>query len=273
MRPTLGRRQLAEVASRLNERDWAILSDLARYRLLSGQQLRRLHFTGHASKPAAARAATGALHRLSTLHLIRTLSRRIGGQRGGSDSYLWHLAPAGARLLASRNTTARPRPGLTSEPGSRYIRHTLAIAETAVRLHEHAATDRLEILALETEPRCWRDYLDPAGARRLLKPDLFTITAAHGSEFEQLWFIEIDLATESAATIAAKIGIYDRYQASGRAAHHHGVMPRIAWITPDQARADTITDIARTSTSPGVHQAMTLDGFLATVTETIRAGP
>lgn len=274
MRPTLGKRQLAEVALQLSDRDWMILGDLARYRLLSGQQVRRLRFTEHASKPAAARAATGALRRLAGHQLIRTLSRRVGGQRGGSDSYLWYLAPAGTRLLTSRNNAAYPRSGLTSEPGGRYIRHTLAVAEIAVQLYECAAAGDLEVLTLEAEPTCWQDYLDQAGVRRLLKPDLFTVTAANGSEFEQFWFIEIDLDTESAATIAAKIGIYDRYQVSGRAAHHYGVMPRVAWITPDQARADAIARIAAKPSTPGIHQPMTPAGFLDAVTETsARAGP
>lgn len=192
MRLTIGARQLQTLAGQLAERDWAILIDLATFRLLTGSQLRRLHFTGHASLPAAARAANGVLHRLAHTGLIHPLPRRIGGIRGGSDGSIWHLTGAGQRLIALRQADHRiTQPIIGADPSPRMVDHTLAVAETAVRLRLQAAVGQLELLSLQTEPDCWRDYLDGSGTRRVLKPDLFTITAATGADDEQLWFIEI----------------------------------------------------------------------------------
>jgi hypothetical protein len=277
MRRIIGARQLDQLAERLTARDWAILTDLRAFRLLDGGQIRRLHFRNHASLPAAARATNPALSRLTKHHLVRPLERRIGGIRAGSTAYIWCLTPAGHRLLAARDGTGQARPVLQHEPSPRMTSHVLAASEIGVRLRERAADNQIELLSLETEPDCWRDYLDPAGARRLLKPDLFTTTAAAGSSYEQLWFVEVDLATESAATIAGKIAVYDRYHASGQATARHGVMPLVAWIVPHQGRAEVVEKAARQKAGqPGIHQVMALDEFIATVTETTptaRGGP
>src|SRR5256885_14770853 len=51
--------ELARLVTELSERDWAILRDVYRCRLMAGGQLQRLHFPldAHATLPTAARAA------------------------------------------------------------------------------------------------------------------------------------------------------------------------------------------------------------------------
>ena len=50
------------------------------------------------------------------------------------------------------------------------------------------------------------------------------------------WFVEIDRATESLTAIRRQGRAYLDYYASG--AEAGGVMPRVAWLTPDTRRAD-----------------------------------
>ena len=276
MNRPVGRRQLADTATRLGTRDWSILSDLARFRLLHAGQIRRLHFycPRHANRIAAARACTSALRRLSDFGLIRHLERRIGGVRAGSDSLVWHLAPAGRRLLTTYQSNSEVIAGLVErEPSLRTATHTLAVAETAVRLREAERTSQVEVVALQPEPACWREHLTIAGTRTWLKPDLFAVTATADSAFEELWFIEVDLGTESSATVARKAVAYDRYRQTGREQAARGAFPLVAWLAPDEARAEAITTaIYGTGRSGGVrdgpnrlHRAMTLDQFIGAV--------
>lgn len=268
MSPATGRRQLAELASITGERDWRILADLDAFRLLDAGQIRRLHFADHASLSSAVRSTQHHLRRLAANGLIRALDRRVGGAKRGAEITIWHLTAAGQRLNSLHHGHAN-RAVIRAEPSPRMINHTLAVAEAAVMLHEQASAGQIELLSLESEPDCWRSYLNSAGARNLLKPDLFTVTAATSSAYEQLWFIEIDLATESAATIAAKAAVYRTYQDSGHAATRHGVMPRVAWITPNPERAQTIQNaVANTDPTARIHHAMTVAEFITTVTET-----
>ena len=249
----VGRRQLETIAAALAERDWRIVADLADFRLMSGQQIRRLHFTGHASLIAAARATSGALRRLRDLGLILPLGRRIGGKRAGSDGFVWHLASAGRRLWQDHQADSlAPSRVATVEPSARMVAHTLTVAEVAVQLRQVAASGQLEILELAPEPSCWRSYLGPGGQRLTLKPDLFAVTAVPGSQFMNLWFIEVDMGTESRATLEGKAKAYEAYLRSGREQASRGAFPLVLWVTLDQRRAEVVK---RTITeAPGCDQ-------------------
>jgi hypothetical protein len=76
--------------------------------------------------------------------------------------------------------------------------------------------------------------------RLLLKPDLYAVTAAPGGDWQDLWFIEVDLDTESTATIQTKAAAYEAYRRSGVEQQRLGAFPLVLWVTPDQARAETI---------------------------------
>jgi hypothetical protein len=266
----VGRKQLDTIAANLDRRDWVILRDLATFRLMSGQQLRHSHFHGHASQAAATRAASGTLRRLRTLGVIRPLERRIGGKRAGSEGYLWHLTTAGSRLLAlSDDNQATPISRFAAvEPSARMVNHTLAVSEIAVKLRQAEHIGQIEIIKISPEPGCWRPYLGSSGARLILKPDLYAITATPGSDWQNLWFIEVDLATESRATIQTKIAAYQAYRRSGVEQHRTGAFPLVLWLTPSQDRAETILQTIHhiPRCDQPVHHATQLHQLIETIT-------
>src|SRR5438067_10964214 len=85
------------IADSLSERDRAILSDVAKVRVLTGWQLERLRFADLA--PAHRdRGRRRVLARLAELQILATLERRIGGARPGPAALLFVLGPAGQLL-------------------------------------------------------------------------------------------------------------------------------------------------------------------------------
>lgn len=246
-------RELDKLNEELDARDWLILNDLERFRLLTTRHVQRLHFpssptnnptssatgspTGHATSQAATRACSRALLRLRDLGLAVPLARRIGGVRRGSASYIWQLGARGERLLRyQRGQTTRRR---YLEPSLTFAKHTLAIAELAVGII--GVTDAAPQLALEalvTEPANWTSFIGPTGETRWLKPDLHTITTitdANGVVEEHTYF-EVDLGTEHRNRIVAKCQLYAAYAATGAYQARHGVFPQVVWLSDDGAR-------------------------------------
>ena len=259
----MSRLSLAALHDRMVERDWQVVADIAKYRLLTSRQIQRLHFdAAHSSPLAAARACSRALSRLREAGVLRALDRRIGGVRAGSASYIWFLGPAGERLLhhmasAADATTGVAGLGQTAarrsnyrEPSRHFVDHTLAISELAVQITAAARTGPFEVLRLETEPSNWQTMLGPHGVASFLKPDLLLVTATHtaAGEYEDHYFIELDLATESASVVMRQCAAYQAFRATGRYQSRHGLFPTVWWLTPTQARANTLRGaVARTN--------------------------
>jgi hypothetical protein len=212
------------------------------------------------------------LRQLAGLGLIRHLQRRIGGVRAGSAALVWYLTRTGTRVL---DESGRLSYRFGHEPSLRLVDHNLAITETVVRLVEAERDGTVEVLKVQTEPECWRGFLGPHGQPRRLRPDLLAVTAAASSEFEDWWFIEVDRSTETLTTITRKASVYQDYRRSGVEQQRSGVFPRVAWITPDQARADAIARaLGQDAGGPGaLHTAATLDGFIAWVSSNPESGP
>ncbi|TGY84463.1 hypothetical protein E5329_29275, partial [Petralouisia muris] len=189
----VSKRQLTETDSRLGERDRQLLAAVQQYRYLMTGQIGRLLFTDAANPSAGLRAASRSLKKLSEFGLVDSLSRRIGGVRAGSGSYVWHLTHAGERLLRLHDGKSSPM-RRHYEPSPYFLAHTLAVAETAIRLTEICREHEPQITALQLEPECWRAY-SSAGVSCSLKPDLYAATATE--EYEDRYFIEVDLDTES----------------------------------------------------------------------------
>ena len=226
--------------NQLDDRDLAILRSLERFRLLTTRHIQHLHFHGHQSLLAGARACTRTLQRLHASGFISPLERRIGGARRGSASYVWHLAAAGERLLRIREGGGRRRRYL--EPGYTFLDHTLAVNDVAVGVIE-AARDRadLHVDALISEPRNWRQYLGAHGETAWLRPDLYVVTSGAGDDgkddaWEAHSFLEIDRGTEHLPRIQAKCWSYASYYATGRYQAEHGVFPAVIWLSDDPAR-------------------------------------
>lgn len=248
----MSRLSLATLHDQMVVRDWQVLADIAKYRLLTSRQVQRLHFDPvHPGPVAAARACNRTLTRLRATGALRPLERRIGGVRAGSASYIWFLGPAGERLLQSLPDTAvgesesgrkAGRRGNYREPTRHFVDHTLAVAEVAVRTVEAARDDRFEVLRLETEPANWQVMLTPHGVATFLKPDLLLVTATRtvDGEFEDHRFVEVDLATESTTVIARQCAAYQAFRATGRYQAQHGLFPAVWWLTPTPRRAQIL---------------------------------
>lgn len=220
--------RLQQLDARLLERDRALVRQVERLRLVSGQQLRRLYFAD-----LQPRSAQRQLRRLVELGLLARLERRIGGVRAGSDGFIYELAGGGQRLVQSWQRAvgkARSHP----EPGLRFVDHTLTCAETYVGLVEAERDERLQLLEHQAEPACWRTRAGTFGRPAVLRPDGFVRLAV--GERELWWFIEVDRATESLTVI--------RRQGRAYLAHYQAgvepLMPRVAWLTPSTDRAERL---------------------------------
>jgi hypothetical protein len=178
------------------------------------------------------------LARLRQVGLIAPLARRIGGVRAGSGAYVWALASAGARLLAMSEKSEDSARKRVHEPSPAFLEHTLAVAEVCIYLIELSRGGKIQLVSYELEPDCWRQYTNTGGTASNLRPDLFTVTSA--GEYEDYWFMEIDLATESPSTVLRKCGQYLAYMRSGIEQAKSGVFPLVVWIVPDGKRKGSL---------------------------------
>ena len=235
----ISKQQLREIAGQLIERDEAILNTLRDFRYHTSGQLQRCYFTDSASGPAATRAANRNLRRLENLGLVTTLKRRIGGVRAGSAAYVWTLTPTGHRLLELTSGSSKHCRKRHHESSYVFLQHTLAIAEVSICLAELTAKHRLAINELQVEPACWRQFVGTSGVTATLRPDLFAITS--NRHYEDHWFIEVDLDTESPAVVVRKCEQYVAYYHSGTEQEASGVFPKVVWLVPDGKRQATLT--------------------------------
>jgi hypothetical protein len=236
MSERVSRKQLEEMESNLSARDKNILITIQVYRYLTTSQIQRLHVIDAASPSAALRITSRNLKKLKELHLIDTLARRIGGVYSGSGSFVWHLDDAGEHFLRLIDNKARLHKA-SFEPSTYFLTHTLSVSECYVRLTEVCRKKGMHLTEAQNEPYCWRPY-NSAGKIVSLKPDLFAITRC--DNYEDRWFFEIDLATESPIKVIEKCHRYLQYYRSGFEQAQYRVFPLVVWIVPDGARKSSI---------------------------------
>lgn len=217
---------VAWLAEHLSTRDWAVLESVVRLRLVTGQQLERLHFGDLAEGRSRTVSRSRTLARLATWRVLVPLPRRIGGPRQGSTVTVYAVDTAGLRLLRDHLQLARRirRPGV---PGERFVRHALAIAELYTCLVEADRANGLRLQTFEVEPS-W-----PNGLGGWLRPDAFV--AVSNGQVDHLWWIEVDLATESLPTLRRKLMAYVEFWQRGGSGPR-GAMPRVLVGVPDDAR-------------------------------------
>lgn len=237
--------KISELQRHLTSRDLDLLRSIETFRLLTTGQIRRLHFTDHLTANAATRTTVRVLGRLEGHGLIVRLRRRIGGIDKGSAANVWQLAATGERLL--RTLSGDPSRRRFVEPTEPFAQHTLAIAEQAIRLIEGAQGGGHEVLALETEPDCWRRWVGPTGTTQWLKPDLFVVTA--DANFESHAYVEVDRDTEHLPAIVRKCLAYQRYWATGIEQANADLFPAVVWVVPTAGRADRILTAIRSESA------------------------
>ena len=232
---------LQDIAPTLSKRDGKILSAVRQCRYLTTKQIQRLYFTEAVNETAGRKATNKNMNKLKNLELVNTLARRIGGVRAGSGAHIWYLTDAGERLLRLDSNTARPRKRFF-EPSQHFLKHTLAVAECHIQLTEICSKRGLELVTVEMEPDCWRQY-NHKSKFATLRPDLFAVTNCDA--YEDRWFFELDLSTEAPVTVVEKCRRYHDYYRGGLEQKQHGVFPLVVWIVPDDARKESITQHIR----------------------------
>ena len=237
MSERLSKRRLEEIATTLGDRDKAVLSAIRHCRYLTTEHARRLHFTDAANSSAGLRAANRNLHKLKEMGLTDTLDQRIGGVRAGSSSLVWQMTRGGERLMRLIGKGAQ-FPMNPDEHSPFFLAHTLAIAECYVQFTELCRGKGLNLVRVELEPECWRPY-SHKGKPETLKPDLFAVT--HCDDYEDRWFIEVDLDTQAPVRVVDKCRRYHEYYRSGKEQAAHKMLPLSVWIVPDAARKESLT--------------------------------
>lgn len=270
-RPRISRGRLEGVRDSLSERDVEIIKSVAANRFMTSQQIRRAHFSDHASDAAAVRSTNRALARLCGLELITHLRRRIGGVRSGSGSHVWSLTEAGARLLRTGGDDELPTRFRPHEPTLNFLEHTLAVTEVCLRLSEAARGDDFAIVELLREPDCWRAYSGQHGGVAYLKPDLAIVTTS--GDYEDHWFLEIDRNTEPPSRVIRACLKYEVYRQTGAEQKRTGIFPAVVWVVPDSKRATTLrTRITATEgLSKGLYAVVPLDDLLPLLKNGIEA--
>lgn len=252
-------RQLVDV---MPERDRQVLELIARHRFLTTHQIQRFAFNDLGTEESAARTTRHVLQRLARTALIRSLAQRIGGVRAGSSARVWQLAPAGARLLRDEGTVYR-----THEPSTRFLAHCLAIADVHLGLRGLQHLPSVDAVHVQVEPECWRRFTGNGGEPRWLQPDL--AATVQTAEFDDRWFVEVDLGTESLPTLLKKCGQYETYRATGIEQDEHGAFPLVLWLFSKPERADTLQQNIRRSPrfTPQLYRFATADTFSEVITE------
>jgi hypothetical protein len=226
-RPYVTAARLAAIQAQLRPIDRALLSDVARLNVMSGQHLRQLHYppTGYGRRKAQL-----DLKRLADLRVLDRLERTIGGRRAGSDGLCFALGVAGQRIVhPDRDRHREPW-----TPDTNHLRHALAVSQLYVDLRRVEIESCTKIEHFDAEPRCWRFYHGAGGARLVLKPDAYVVTGA--PDYIDSCFVELDRSTESTPRIIEKAKNYIRYWQSGREQARLGVFPTVLFVVPDERR-------------------------------------
>lgn len=189
--------QMLAFYAHLTERDLHILELLDEHRVLTTDQIARLHFT-------AVRTCQIRLRQLQHLGLLERF--RYARTGGGGDPWHWTLGLYGARFMAG--TLARPIPTERAHRDqllrlSTYInlRHLRETNEFGVRLAQHARADP------QTQLRRWWSERTTAARFRGIHPDAHGLWEVSGRLVG--WFLECDMGTESLPRLVAKLDAYE----------------------------------------------------------------
>jgi hypothetical protein len=240
-----------------------VLQFLLKFTASTTSQLTRLFYIDRISQHARELACWRMLHRLHDHGLIACLPRRVGGLTGGSTPSLWYLTNAGIKLARQNSQTGKLSTRIRSSepPAISTLNHKLMIVETYVQLNQLQQDGQLDTLDFQPEPACWRQYLTYTGGLNTLKPDAWAHTAAHDSPYEWYWLLEIDMSTESLATINQKTNAYETYRQTGSEQQHSSVFPKVMWIVPNRTREHQLNQLFNNNHFAAGHQALTLDEY------------
>lgn len=226
---------VADLATQLSTRDQAVLRDLARVRVLSGNQLERLHFDDLASANRD-RARRRVLNKLIAWRVVTTLTRRIGGVRSGSAGLVYSLDTAGQRVLRLLDHEGERAVRRPWTPGTLFLDHSLAVSELYVALREAERAGLLELSAFSAEPASWQR----TASLGTIKPDAYTLLA-HG-DIEDAWWLEVERSIKSRNTLRRKLSLY-LLAAQAGVTGPDGILPRVLVTVLNEQRLETMQEI------------------------------
>jgi len=230
---------------RLSDRDWQIIADVRRCRVLSGDQITRLHLS-NISELTRERTRRVVVARLVEWGVLSPFARRIGGVRGGSAGSVLALDVAGQRLVQARWPDAIEEAQRTRRPwtpGQLFVAHAVAVSEVYVSLVELSRSGGFTVAAYTTEPLSWW----PSGLGGFLKPDAYLKLSAQ--RVTGHWWLEVDRATESLPTLQRKLITYLDFTARGQLGPND-VIPRVMLSVPDERRRLGVAAIIERLPSP-----------------------
>lgn len=217
-----------QAAARLTARDRRIAFDCFEHRVLTSEQLRRLHFTHERT----------ARRRLTQLHQQRVLDRfrPAWQQRQGSTPYHWVLDEAGAYLVADE---------LGVDRADLHWRHAdaLAIAASAKLAHQVAVNELITRLAAEARQAGGQltEWYGERSTRQLLGgvviPDSYAVLEHEGQLLHLL--VELDRGTEDHKRLRDKATGYSRALPRSPLAN---LKPTVLLVLPSRARATSLRD-------------------------------
>jgi len=233
--------RLLELQRDLSPRALLVLALLRRLRVATAGQIETLVFTDGRTD-SNARLTRRLLARLVELRVLARLDYRPGGVRGGAQAAVYALDVAGLRLTDPADRPYRSvRHPWTTTPA--FLAHHLQGTQLYCDLIAGQRQGLGEVLDFVTEPAAWRTYTSPASAKTL-RPDAYCILGI-AEEYQDYWFIEVDLATEGPAQLARKCHAYAAYWRTGLEAARSGVHPRTVFVVPDERRRAQMVAVFR----------------------------
>jgi Replication-relaxation len=233
----VGAAAVAALASRLTERDRLVALDCYEHRVLTTEQLRRLHF----------RSPSKARRRLALLYELRVLDRFRPPRRHGEGSspYHWILDEAGAHVVAQALGVERSELGWRHQAAiavaaSRTLAHQLEANEFFTRLAEEARQDGGRLAAWWGERRCLAalgGQAAPDGLGRLELPGQEPVS----------FLLELDRATEEHERLRQKARRYARALPRSELAADD---PVVVVVAPTPARRDNLARALIASSTP-----------------------
>lgn len=187
-----------------------MLGDLARYRVLTAEQLRRRHFPGG--------ALSTTLNRLNKLKAAGYVTRASMGYAHGA---VWLLTPKGATASETGLPAPRARTGFYEGYPAGYYHHHCVVADVASALLAKAASI--------TVPASWlteAEWCREQGSMGSPRPDgVLCLTAADGTV--QRLAVEVERHPKPARAYAAKLRWYRQQLAAG-------AFTRVRWYCGDE---------------------------------------
>lgn len=202
----------------LTARDVAIILSVYENRFLKRDQIQRLHFAG------ASRIACNM--RIKKLYEHKFLDRLVKPVAVGTHQLVYALDKRGADVTAAALKIDR-RKVRWNRANNRveflFLEHTLGVSEIRVCLDVALAGRREELLFYQRGDKSHLRRISMTGSKKkyfVVAPDaFFGIQTGRG---KCIFFVEVDLGTETLSRFAEKVTAYKRYWKSGQYKEEYG---------------------------------------------------